>query len=396
MSLKLPLLESSRRAQPRVLLQLSAALCLLLFSCSATPERESGPVVLYPSAPAPPRIQFLKSVGSDGDLDSARSSLDDLLFGEEQVSKVIQSAYGCAAHDGKVYVCDSRLNAVIVLDLAAQTMEPLPVSGRGALVSPMNLSFAPDGRLYVVDSVRGQVVAYGPDLRYEDEFGPFGELSRPVEVEATADRLYVIDVETKLVHVLDRRSGKELFSFGQRPVSNEFLVGPTNLTIDADGNVYVVDTIRCEIIVFDSEGVYLKTLGVLGDGAGAFARPKGIAYSEELLFVIDAAFANCQVLGMDGSPMMFFGGGGNGPGQMYLPAGVWVGTEGLEYFKDDLSPTFKAERLIITTNQYGPRKVNFYALGKDSRFDYDAYEEEFERKRMRAEEEAVLKDGQSR
>lgn len=391
MSFHLSIPESSERPSLLARLHLAALSCLILFACGTPPERAPDAIVLYPPAPAPPRIQFLTSIGSDDDLDEAESSLDDLLFGEQQAaSKVIQTAYGCAAHDGKIFVCDPRLQGVIVIDLAKQTMDPLPADGRGSLVSPINLAFAPDGRLYVADSVRGQVVVFGPDLRYEAEFGPFGENSRPVDVEVTADRLYVIDILTKLVHVLDRRSGEELFSFGQRQVSAEVLVAPTNLTIDAEGNVYIVDTIRCEVIVFNSEGEYLKTIGVLGDGAGAFARPKGIAYADDLLFVIDAAFANCQVMDMDGTPLMYFGGGGNGPGQMYLPAAVWVGTEGLELFEDELEATFQADRLIITTNQYGPRKVSFYALGKDSRFDYEAYEEQYQRKRDKAIEEAAL------
>ena len=361
-------------------------------SCSAPPEQAPEPVVFYPFAPAPPRIQFLKSISHSGDIEDGQTALDDLLFGEEEVSKVIQTAYGCVARDGKVYVCDPRLPGVIVLDLALATMEILPTAGRGGLISPINLCFAPDGRLYVADSVRGQVVVFGPDLNYEGEFGPFADKSRPVDVEATHDRLYVIDILTKQVHVLDRRSGEELFSFGQRQASQEILVAPTNLTLDAEGNIYVVDTIRCEVLVFDSEGTYSRTIGVLGDGAGAFARPKGIAHAEDLLFVIDAAFANCQVFGTDGVPRMFFGGGGSGPGQMYLPAAIWVGTEGLEHFEDEFDDSFQAERLIIVSNQYGPRKLNFYALGRDRRFDYEAYEAEFEQKRLQAVKEASDED----
>lgn len=375
-----------RRRVARLGLVLGASVCLAWGACKEPPERAAGPIVFYPSAPAPPRIQFLRSISSDKDLEDQQSSLDNLLFGEQEKTKVIRAAYGCAVRDGKVYLCDPRLGGVIVIDLAAQTMDPMPASGRGGLISPINLAFAADGRLYVADSTRSQIVVYGPDLAYEAEFGPFGtDGGRLVEVEVTEDRLYVIDVKAKLVRVLDRRSGEELFSFGQRQISQEILVAPTNLTIDSEGNVYVVDTIRCEILVFDSEGVYLRTLGLLGDGAGAFARPKGIAYDDDRLFVLDAAFANCQILGLDGTPIMFFGGAGNGPGQMYLPSAVWVGTDGLKYFERDLVDTFQAQRLIITTNQYGPRKVNFYALGEDRRFDYDAYEAEFNRKRAEAE-----------
>lgn len=358
-------------------------------SCSATPEREREPVVLYPSPPAPPRVQFLKSISQDEDLGQEQSSLDSLLFGEERISKVIKTAYGSAVHDGKVFICDPRLGGVVVIDLAAKTMDVLATSGRGALASPMNLCFASDGRLYVADSVRGQIVVFDSQLRYENEFGPFGPESRPVDVDVAGDRLYVIDILTKLVHVLDRKTGKELFSFGQRQVSEEILIAPTNLALDDANNVYVVDTIRCEVIVFDSEGVYVRTIGALGDGAGAFARPKGIAIDGEFIYVVDAAFANCQILNMDGMPLMFFGGGGNGPGQMYLPSTVWVGEEGLRYFEDDLEDTFEAQRLIIVTNQYGPRKVNFYALGKDTRFDYEAYEAESLRKLEQAKEDAL-------
>jgi len=316
-------------------------------------------------------VQFLTSISTAADIEPGQSSLDNILFGEVEIEKSIMAPYGATVHDGKVYVCDIQQSAVLILDIAGKELGFVHAAGRGALQKPTQLGFGEDGRLYVADLGRRQVVVFDANFKYLAEYGPFDEASKPVDLALGKDRIYVVDAGSKLVRVLDRESGQELKSFGHSKKIGQSLRSPTNIVLDEEENVYVVDTIDCRVFVYDREGSFQRHVGSPGDTIGQFARPKGIAYNGEQFFVVDAAFENCQIFDKGGEPLMFFAASGVGPGDLYLPAGVWIGKEGLELFRDKIAAGFEAEQLIIITNLYGPRKVNFYALGKDKRFDYD-------------------------
>jgi hypothetical protein len=291
-----------------------------------------------------------------------------LLFGEQEIEKSIMAPYGVSFHKGKVYICDIQQSTVLTLDFKAEEMGFLDLKGRAILQKPVNLAFAPDGRLFIADLGRRQVVVLGPDFQYQREIGPFSETSKVVDVEIKNDLLYVVDQGDALVRVFNLDSSEELRNFGQGEVSHR---APTNLVVDDQGTCFVVDTILCQVFVWSAEGEFVKHIGKAGDTVGEFGRPKGIGLDREKLFVVDAAFENCQILDFEGEPLMYFSGPGVAPHNLFLPAGVWIGEEGLEHFDDELESGFEAERLIIIANQFGPHKVSFYALGKSEDFDYE-------------------------
>lgn len=354
---------------------LSLALLLLLPACGSAEVAVDRPLILYPDPPAAPRIQFLRTVAVGTDVESGRSSLDTLLFGEQELEKKLMAPYGVTLHEGVFYVCDIQQSMVVTIDLKGREFFFADLTGRGAVQKPVNIAFSEDGRMFVADLGRRQVVAYEPDRDFEylEEIGPFGETSKVVDVEVSGDRLYFLDGGNAEVRVFDVNTFEELMVFGQEGEEAEGRLNkPTNLTIDQDGNVYVVDTVLCVVFVYSPDGQFLRTIGSPGDIVGQFSRPKGIAFADDILYVVDAAFENCQIFNLDGDPLMFFANAGVGPGNLYLPTSVWVGAEGegLEMFRDDMSDDFHPERIIAITNLFGPNKLNFYAFGTVDGFDY--------------------------
>jgi len=344
---------------------------LLPAACSGPPPAPDIPLTLYPQPPEPPRIQYLRSFTLGSDIEDPSSGLNSLLFGDNQLEKAFMAPYGATIHEGIIYVCDIQQGAILTLDLAARKMDFIHTSGRGELQKPVNLSFGPDGRLYVADLGRRQLVIYDREFNYVNELGPFeGDNSKVVDVEIFEDRLFVLDSGMAKIHVYDRESLEELLVIGEDTATGTKLKAPTNLSIDKQGRLLVVDSILCQVFIWSPEGELVGTIGSPGDIVGQFARPKGIAYADGLVFVVDSSFENCQIFDASGEILLFFGNPGVQPGNLYLPAGVWVGEEGLELFQDDLAEGFHAEKLIIVTNLYGPHKVNIYALGKMDGFDY--------------------------
>jgi len=340
-------------------------------ACSGAPSRPEVPLTLYPEAPDPPRIQFLDAISAGEDIEEGSSGLNSLLFGENQLQKSFMAPYGATVHDGLVFVCDIQQGAILTLDFKSKQLDFVKVSGRGELQKPVNLVFAADGRLFVADLGRKQAVVYDKDFNYLTEIGPFeGENSKVVDVEISGDRLYLLDSGEALIHVFDLATLEELLVIGKDEEGALAHRAPTNLSIDEEGNLLVVDSILCKVFVWSPEGEHLRDIGSPGDIVGQFARPKGIAYDRGFTYVIDSSFENCQIFDPNGEILMFFGNPGVNPGNLYLPAGVWVGEEGLDFFRDKFADGFHPEKLIIITNLYGPYKVNFYAFGKMDGFDY--------------------------
>jgi DNA-binding beta-propeller fold protein YncE len=299
----------------------------------------------------------------------------------------LDKPYGVAIYDGKIYVCDTNAT-VIVLDLKRKAFEPLKGAvGLGKLNQPINISIERDGTKYVADPVRGQVVAFDRNDEYLRAYGVPGGW-RPVDAVALEDRLYVADVDHGLVKVFDKQSGEMVKTIGDKGAPSERLDRPTNLAFDRDGYLYVADVGRFQVVKFDRDGHFKMTFGRPGDNLGHFARPKGIAVDHESrLYTVDASFNNVQIFNGDGRLLMFFGEAGNKPGGFVLPAKVAIDYDNLQYFAKYAQPGFQIEYLIFVTSQFGDRRVNILAYGREKGREYLTDEQvlqEIEERRKKA------------
>ncbi|MBI4517246.1 MAG: hypothetical protein HY699_15680 [Deltaproteobacteria bacterium] len=338
------------------------ALACLVAAC-ATPVRQTQQPVFFPPPPAPPRLQYLTSFSGLKDIDE-QSAFNRFVVGEQQDVKV-DKPYGVAVHDGKIYVCDTNAS-VAVFDLKRKTFEPLKGAvGPGKLSQPVNISVAQDGTKYVADPARGQIVAFDSNDEYLRAYGMPGAW-RPVDAVPFEDRLYVADVANGLVKVFDQQSGAMVKTIGDKGDPVERLDRPTNLAFDRDGYLYVTDVGRFQVVKFDRDGHFKTTIGKAGDNLGHFARPKGIAVDREgHLYAVDASFNNVQIFNPEGRLLMFFGEGGDKPGDLLLPAKVTIDYDNLQYFQQYAQPGFEMEYLVLVTSQFGERRVNVLAYGRE-------------------------------
>jgi DNA-binding beta-propeller fold protein YncE len=76
---------------------------------------------------------------------------------------------------------------------------------------------------------------------------------------------------------------------------------------------------------FDAEGRFLGTFGKLGDGAGDFDKPKGVALdSAGHVYVVEGLNDVVQIFDASGRLLLVFGGSGAGDGQLWLPTGITI------------------------------------------------------------------------
>lgn len=320
-------------------------------------------LMVFPAPPEEPRIQFITAYTSSSDIRPFRK-IDQFLLGNSlfELEVSIEKPYGIALRDGKIYICDTMLPGLVVIDLKNRTLRPFQPFGRGALRKPVNLTLDDEGNIYVADTDRQQVVVYTPDLKYVDAISS-GSL-KPLDVAILGDTLFVADYQDRNIEMwsLKRRRMIGLFPpLNEEAPDSEKVFVPYALAVDRDANVYVTDFGQFRIQKYDRKGRYIETFGGLGRALGQFARPKGISVDHEgNLFVVDAAFENVQMFDKEGNLLMFFGGPYQQPGNMYLPAQVIVDYDHLQYFQDYVLPDYQLAYLILVTNQYGPDKIGIY------------------------------------
>jgi sugar lactone lactonase YvrE len=347
--------------------------CAVLAGACATPAPRKPSGIYFPAPPELPRIQFLTSFSGLKDVEE-QSRFNKFVVGEQQDVK-LDKPYGVAIHDGKLYVCDTN-STVVVFDLKAKTFGILKGAlGPGRLVQPVNIAVDRDGTKYVADPGRGQVVVYGNDDEYQRAYGAAGSW-RPVDAVPFQGRLYVADSTNSKVWVLDLQSGEVVKTIGDQGEPTERLDRPTNLAFDADGELFVSDIGRFQIVHFDRDGHFKGTIGKAGDNMGHFARPKGIAFDRRgRLYAVDASFNNVQVFTAEGRLLLFFGSGGREAGNFILPAKVVLDYDNLQYFQPYFDPAFQVEYLILVTSQFGDRLVNVLAYGQQKGQKYPSDDE---------------------
>lgn len=298
--------------------------------------------IVWPPPPDTPRVRYLRPIRASSDVEQRGTfeSFIDVLLGGQQQIYVIKKPYGVAVDpSGRLLVADTGWGRVLVFDLPQNQFSFMGDGPMGQLSKPAGIAIDQDGTIYVSDLVLHRVYVFGDDLEFKRALGKQGRFAQPVGVAVDRERrrVYVVDAKKHEVVVFDTE-GRELQTIGRRGSGEGEFNYPSNVAVSPSGDVYVADTFNFRIQRFDSNGDFLGQWGRLGDQPGMFARPKGVAVDREgHVYVVDAAFHNVQMFTPDGRLLMFFGGIGRGLGQLYLPAGIHVTSDGYIYVADQLN-----------------------------------------------------------
>ncbi len=326
-----------------------------LYGCASAPQKKDYSDMVWPAPPEQPRISFVAAYHGQNDLED-KSNWKDALLGVENGGIALQKPYGVAASaDGKqIYVTDTQLHAVVVFDLEKKEVIPLQTDAQGAMISPMVVRLDSQGRVFVTDSVRKEVLVFGqtskpqadkaqentpPEYKTLLAIGKKEQLDRPtgLALDEAHNRMYVADTRKHRIVVYDM-AGKFLHAFGERGAEPGQLNYPVNLAVDRDGNLLVTDSGNFRIQVFDGKGKFLNTFGALGDTYGTFSRPKGVALdSDNNVYVVDAAFNNFQIFNREGKVLLFVGSAGRSVGAFWLPTGIFVDASDKVYVVDSIN-----------------------------------------------------------
>lgn len=353
---------------------LAGAVAVCLLSGCGGPGRgdEVASPVFFPPAPEQPRLQFLKSFSGPADLGAAGpGGFEKFVLGEAEQQGGINTPYGLAMVDGKIYVCDVGRRRIEVLDLPNRSFGYLTEDRR--LVNPVNIHVEDDGTKYVADPTTGAVFVFDASDTLAAIMGRDLGIS-PLDVAVHGPYCYVTDFKSNQVVVLDKTTGREVNRIGQAGTADDQFQRIGDLAFGPRGHLYVTDKFKAKIFEFDPAGKLVRTLGRLGDNIDEFVRPKGIAIDRDgRIWVVDAGVSIsgsiwstevAKIYDQQGRLLLFFGGPGNLPGKMNLPATVILDYDNVDLFQRYAVAGAKLEFLVLVTNQYGPNKVSVYGFGE--------------------------------
>jgi DNA-binding beta-propeller fold protein YncE len=337
-------------------------------------ERPVSEPVFFPPLPEVPRLQFLTSFSGPEDLGARPTigGLERFVLGEPEAMEGINSPYGMALFEGKLYVCDVGRKMVAVFDLQNRTFGYLTKDR--PLMKPVNIFIDDNGFKYVTDSKAGLVFVFDRDDNLVTTLGQQLKIS-PIDVVVRGALCYVTDYASNQVVVLDKVTGDQIMRVGLRqskkvrdrpggelPPGEISLI--SDLALDRQGNIYVTDKAGGRITQFDPSGIFRRTIGRLGDNIDEFVRPKGIVIDRDnRIWVVDAATEVAKIYNEQGQLLLFFGLPGNKPGMMNLPAKIVVDYDNVEFFQKYAVPGASIEFLVLVSNQFGPNKISVYGFG---------------------------------
>lgn len=240
---------------------------------------------------------------------------------------------------GNIHVADTGKRRIVEFDSEGNFIRVYGEAGREALKlwSPIDVAVTPDGRSFVVDRGQSKLVEYdatgvavrdisieeppssieieGESMFVTTDSGVLiaslegelqsgyvargkepGQFDRPAGVAVGEDgTLYIADSLNYRVQAISTQ-GEPLWQYGV-PIPADQAIQfdsedrkfglPASIAIDENGLIYVVDGLNSEVVVMNTEGERIETIGDVGHEDGSFYYPDGIDYNDGVIVIAD-------------------------------------------------------------------------------------------------------------
>ena len=125
------------------------------------------------------------------------------------------------------------------------------------------------------------------------------------------------------------RQFKPVLLFGEEGSSFGRFNSPWGVSVNSERNeIAVTDRMNHRVLIFRSDGSFLRSFGSKGDQKGQFDEPTGIVFHNNNIVVADRNNHRVQVLSAEGKFVGQFGGEGDLDHQLKLPLGLSADCEG--------------------------------------------------------------------
>ena len=343
--------------------------------------------IVWPNPPAIARIRYRMWYSSDKAVRNMKGNVQkksgwmDRLAGTQGNDEVFKrpfeliQPYGSAVDSkGNLYIADQKVGAIFIFSTGDTKDVDLIKNGVHAhFVRIIGLTMDDTDRLFVSDPGLKHVLVFNKEHKAEDVITDGMSSPGGLAIDTQNRLLYVTDIDLDQVLVYDADTLKLLRKIGTTGRNHELtspgdFSKPTGVAVDAEGNLYVADTMNNRIEIFDADGQFISTFGKSGDGPGYFSRPKGVAIdSDGHIWVADGMQDRVQVFDKEGQLLISFGGHGLLPGQ----------------FQGLVSITIDKKDRVFTTEIFPGRAQEFQYV-TDAQADQERQKRAAEREKAKA------------
>ncbi len=255
----------------------------------------------------------------------------------------MQRPTAIAVAAGKVFVTDSKANAVFVFDSEGKLLKKI----EGGLKSPEAVSFG-GGKLYVADTDNSRVVVFDPEGKmlwaFSSEGSDPGQIKSPEGIAYGPDaRVYVSNTGGSRIEVFNA-DGIYLYGF---PVATAagIKIKPVKIALSPSGDILVSDPDKAVLLRYDRTGKLLKEFQLANNG-GAFNK---YGY----IYVINSKDGKVMEISEAGVAVGTFGTRGKGKSEFKNLRDIAMDKTGMIYLCDEENR--KVVYLMVETPYSGPR-----------------------------------------
>lgn len=193
--------------------------------------------------------------------------------------------------DGRLAVSDTHYHQIVFFDDEGKVLGKLGSLGKrpGEFLYPVAVAEDDQGNLYVCEyGGNDRIQKFSSEGAFLLSFGGFGtgrgEFQRPSGMVWYQGKIYVADAVNNRIQVFSSE-GRFLQMLGRsdEPLSLHF---PYDISLGADGALYVVEYGACRISRISLEGKLLGRFGGVGSGRGEFHTPWGIVVDAKMRILI--------------------------------------------------------------------------------------------------------------
>ena len=153
------------------------------------------------------------------------------------------------SQDGHIYVCDGANHCVCVFDVNGKFLFSFGSHGSGDKYFdwPRDLCFASDGFLYITDFINSRICVYDKDGKFIRKFTTTYE---PNCIDATDSGHLTVSSFASHKVMIYTTGGVLVHVFGEYGWELGQFDGPTGVSVDSDGLIYIADSNNHHIQVF--------------------------------------------------------------------------------------------------------------------------------------------------
>lgn len=193
------------------------------------------------------------------------------------------------------------------LQTQPQSIEFIPIVS--SLDGASSLSVTPSGRIYLTESNRHRLLVISPDGVRSDSLGARGSgdyrFNEPVSVDATNGlKIYVADQNNERIQLFDRRF-QFLSTISADKIDGTNRFNPSQLQVSNSGDLYVYDSDRHVVYIFDPFGNYSREIDMRNFRIGSKIHMKAVG---SLLLILDRDAGVVHKFSAHGGYMNFIGG----------------------------------------------------------------------------------------